>query len=45
MAANNEVGDDVAARIDADFILCAKEACWLMGSLELGLGGYESLEM
>lgn len=45
MAANDEVGDDVAARLDADFILCAKELSWLMGSLELGLGGYESLEM
>lgn len=43
MAANDEVGDDVAARLDADFILCANELRSLMGSLELGLGGYESL--
>lgn len=41
MAANDEVGDDVTARLDADFILCAKELSWLMGSLELGLGGYD----
>ena len=43
MAANDEVGD-VAARLDADFILCAKELRSLMGALEFGLGGYESLE-
>lgn len=43
MAANDEVGEDLTARLDADFILCAKELSWLMGSLELGLGGYESL--
>lgn len=44
MAANNEVGDDVAARLDADFILCAKELRGLMGALEFSLGGYEILE-
>jgi recombination associated protein RdgC len=44
MAANDEVGDDVAARLDADFILCAKELRSLMGALEFSLGGYESLE-
>lgn len=44
IAANDEVGDDVAARIDADFILCAKELRGLMGALEFSLGGYESLE-
>lgn len=45
MAENDEVGDDVAARLDADFILCANELRSLMGALELSLGGYESLEM
>lgn len=45
MAANNEVGEDVVARLDADFILCAKELHGLMGALEFSLGGYESLEM
>lgn len=44
MAANDEVGEDVAARLDADFILCAKELHSLMGSLEFILGGYEILE-
>lgn len=43
MAVNDEVGDDVAARLDADFILCAKELRGLMGALEFSLGGYESL--
>lgn len=43
MAANDEVGEDVAARLDADFILCAKELHGLMGALEFSLGGYESL--
>ena len=43
MAANNEVGEDVVARLDADFILCAKELRGLMGALEFSLGGYESL--
>lgn len=43
MAANDEVGDDVVARLDADFILCAKELHGLMGALEFSLGGYESL--
>ena len=44
MAANDEVGDDVAARLDADFILCAKELHSLAGALEFSLGGHESLE-
>src|SRR5690606_32654593 len=44
MAANDEVGDDVAARLDADFILCAKELHGLMGALEFSLGGYEILK-
>lgn len=43
--AANEVGDDVAAKLDADFILCAKEFHSLMGALEFSLGGYESLEL
>lgn len=41
MVANDEVGEDVAAKIDADFILCAKELRGLMGALEFSLGGYE----
>lgn len=41
MAANDEVGDDVAAKLDADFILCAKELRSLMGALEFSLGGYD----
>lgn len=44
MAKNDEVGEDVAARLDADFILCAKELNSLMGAFEFSLGGYESLE-
>lgn len=44
MALNGEY-DDVAARIDADFILCAKGLHGLMVALEFSLGGYESLEM
>ena len=32
------------AKLDADFILCAKELHSLMGALEFSLGGYESLE-
>ena len=44
MAANDEVGEDMAARLDADFILCAKKLHGLMGALEFSLGGYESLE-
>lgn len=32
------------AKLDADFILCAKELYSLMGALEFSLGGYESLE-
>lgn len=44
MAANDEVGDDVVARLDADFILCAKELHSLVGALEFSLGGHESLE-
>lgn len=44
MAANDEVSDDdVAARLDADFILCAKEMHGLMAYLELVFDGYESL--
>lgn len=43
--AANEVGDDVAAKLDADFILCAKELHGLMGALESSLGGYEILEL
>lgn len=43
MAANDEVGEDVAARLDADFILCAKRLRSLMCALEFSLGGYESL--
>jgi len=43
MAANDEVGEDAATRIDADFILCANELRSLMGALEFGLGGHESL--
>lgn len=42
MAANDEVGDDVAARLDADFILCANELRSLMGALEFSLGGYDA---
>lgn len=41
MAANDEVGEGVAAKIDADFILCSKEMRSLMGALEFSLGGYE----
>lgn len=45
MALNDEVGvDDVSARLDADFILCAKEIGGLMDSLAGDFGGYESLE-
>lgn len=43
--ASNEVGDDVAAKLDADFILCANELRSLMGALEFSLGGYEILEL
>jgi len=46
MASNDEVGtDNVAARLDADFILCAKEFSGLMGDLAVDFGGYESLEI
>lgn len=43
MAANDEVGEDLTAKLDADFILCAKELRSLMGALEFSLGGHESL--
>lgn len=43
MDANDEVGEDVAARLDADFILCAKELRRLIGALEFSLGGYETI--
>ena len=42
MAKNDESGDDVAARLDADFIMCANELCSLMGALEFSLGGYDA---
>lgn len=41
MAFNDEVDEDVEARLDADFILCAKELRSLMGALAFSLGGYE----
>lgn len=42
MSRNDEIGtDDVAARLDADFILCAKEFEGLMDSLSDELGWYE----
>lgn len=41
IVANDEVGEDVAARLDADFILCANELHGLMCALEFSLGGYE----
>lgn len=45
MAANDEVGtDDVSVRLDADFILCARELHSLIGVLVFNFGGYESLE-
>lgn len=43
MALNDEL-DDVAARLDADFILCARALGGLMGDLAADFGGYESLE-
>lgn len=43
MALNDEL-DDVAARLDADFILCARELHSLIGALAFNFGGYESLE-
>jgi recombination associated protein RdgC len=43
MALNDEL-DDAAARLDADFILCAREIGNLMCDLWIGFGGYESLE-
>lgn len=43
MALNDEL-DDVAARLDADFIMCAKELGGFMDSLAGDFGGYESLE-
>ena len=46
MALNDEVGvDDVSARLDADFILCARALGGLMGDLAADFGGYESLEV
>lgn len=42
MALNDEL-DDVAARLDADFILCARVLGGLMGELAVDFGGYESL--
>lgn len=43
MALNDEiVKDDAAARLDADFILCARELHSLIGALAFNFGGYES---
>lgn len=44
MALNDEL-DDVAARLDADFILCARALGGLMCDLAADFGGYESLEV
>ena len=44
MALNDEL-DNVAARLDADFILCARALGRLMGDLADDFGGYESLEV
>lgn len=44
MALNDEL-DDVAARLDADFILCARALGGLMDSLAGDFGGYEGLEV